>query len=175
MIGSPSVSTPTSGAIVAVAMTFTVEVLIPPKTSGRASGSSTERTISKPDIPMPRAASTASRLTCSTPTYAFVRIGGIASSASAPVTFQNSGVLGKNATKKAISAMLGTARPTLEIEIVANAPRRVCPSASPSGSETAIAIAIATAVTLRCVAISGSSSEPPTRAPPACDSRELKM
>ena len=44
MIGSPSVSTPTSGAMVAVAMTLTVEVLMPPKISGSASGSSTERT-----------------------------------------------------------------------------------------------------------------------------------
>ena len=68
MIGSPSVSTPTSGAIVAVAMTLTVDVRMPPKISGSASGSSTERTICAPDIPMPRAASTASRLTCRTPT-----------------------------------------------------------------------------------------------------------
>jgi hypothetical protein len=104
-----------------------------------------------------------------------VRIGGIASSASATVTFQNSGVDGKNATKNAISAMLGTARPTLETEIVANAPRRVWPSTSPSGSATAIAIAIAAAVTFRCVATSGHSSEPPTLAPPAFDSRAWKM
>ena len=68
MIGSPSVSTPTSGAMVAVAMTLTVEVLMPPKISGSASGSSTERTTSGPDMPMPRAASTVSRLTCWTPT-----------------------------------------------------------------------------------------------------------
>ena len=44
------------------------------------------------------------------------------------MTFQNSGVAGKNATKKAISARLGTARPTLEIEIVRKAQRPVCPS-----------------------------------------------
>ena len=71
--------------------------------------------------------------------------------------------------------MLGTARPTLETEIVANAPRPVWPSARPIGSETAIASPIATAVTFRCVHSSGSSSAPPTRAPPACDSREWKM
>jgi hypothetical protein len=68
MIGSPSVSTPTSGAMVAVARTLTVEIRIPPKISGSASGSSTERTICVPDMPIPRAASTASRLTWRTPT-----------------------------------------------------------------------------------------------------------
>ena len=46
MIGSPSVLTPASGAIVAVAITLTAEVRIPPKMSGSASGSSTLRTIS---------------------------------------------------------------------------------------------------------------------------------
>ncbi len=44
MIGSPSVTTPASGPSVAVAMTLTVEVVIPPKISGRASGSSTRAT-----------------------------------------------------------------------------------------------------------------------------------
>ena len=91
------------------------------------------------------------------------------------MTFQNSGVAGKNATKNAISAMLGTARPTFETEIVRNAPRPVWPSARPAGSATAIAIAIAAPVTSRCVHSSGSSSEPPTCAPPACDSRECRM
>ena len=104
-----------------------------------------------------------------------MRIGGIASRASATVTLQNSGVDGKNATKNAISATLGTARPTFETEIAANAPRPVCPSASPTGSATAIASAIARAVTFRCVPISGSSSEPPTFAPPVLDSRAWKM
>ena len=41
MIGSPSVITPASGAIVAVATTLTAEVRMPPKISGSASGSST--------------------------------------------------------------------------------------------------------------------------------------
>jgi hypothetical protein len=99
----------------------------------------------------------------------------MASRASATVTFQNSGVEGKNATKNAISATLGTARPVFETEIAANAPRPVWPSARPIGSAMAIAIAIDSAVTSRWVHSSGSSSEPPTRAPPACDSRELKM
>ena len=52
MIGSPSVTTPASGAIVAVAMTLTVDVLMPPKISGSASGSSTRRTICAPVMPI---------------------------------------------------------------------------------------------------------------------------
>ena len=48
MIGSPSVSTPASGAIVAVAITLTAEIRMPPKISGSASGSSTLRTICEP-------------------------------------------------------------------------------------------------------------------------------
>ena len=67
MIGSPSVTTPASGAIVAVAITFTAEMRIPPKISGSASGSSTRRTICAPVIPMPRAESTVSRSTWRTP------------------------------------------------------------------------------------------------------------
>ena len=67
MIGSPSVTTPAAGPSVAVAMTFTVEVFTPPKTSGRASGSSTRRRICAPVRPIPRAASTASGSTPRTP------------------------------------------------------------------------------------------------------------
>jgi hypothetical protein len=104
-----------------------------------------------------------------------VRIGGIASRASAIVTFQNSGVAGKNATNSAISATLGTARPTFEVEIARNAPRLAWPSQRPSGSATAIAIAIAAPVTFRWSHSSGRFSPPPTREPPAWDSSELKM
>jgi hypothetical protein len=71
--------------------------------------------------------------------------------------------------------MLGTARPTFETEIVANAPRPLWPSVRPIGSEIAIAIAIATPVSFRWTHRGSSSSLPPTRAPPASDSRELKM
>ena len=67
MIGSPSVTTPASGAMVAVATTFTAEMRIPPKISGSASGSSTRRTTWAPVIPMPRAESTVSRSTWRTP------------------------------------------------------------------------------------------------------------
>ena len=52
MIGSPSVTTPAAGPSVAVAMTLTVEVLTPPKTSGSASGSSTRRRICAPVRPI---------------------------------------------------------------------------------------------------------------------------
>jgi hypothetical protein len=51
-----------------VAITLTVDVLIPPKISGSASGSSTWRSTCLPDSPMPRAASTVSRSTCRIPT-----------------------------------------------------------------------------------------------------------
>ena len=68
MIGLPSVTTPASGAIVAVAITLTAEVRMPPKMIGSASGSSTLRTICAPVMPTPRAASTVSGSTCVTPT-----------------------------------------------------------------------------------------------------------
>ena len=68
MIGSPSVFTPASGAIVAVATTFTIEILMPPKMSGSASGSSTLRTISGSVMPIPRAESTVSGSTWVTAT-----------------------------------------------------------------------------------------------------------
>ena len=87
MIGSPSVCTLASGAIVAVATTFTAEVRRPPKIAGRASGSSILRTISMPVMPCPRAASTVSRSTWRTPTYVFVISGGIASRTSTAMTF----------------------------------------------------------------------------------------
>ncbi len=53
--------------MVAVAMTLTADVRTPPKSSGSASGSSTLRTIWKPVIPWPRAASTISGSTWRTP------------------------------------------------------------------------------------------------------------
>ena len=68
LIGSPSVTTPASGAIVAVAITLTTDVRMPPNSSGRASGSSIRRTLCSPVMPMPRAASTTSRSTWRTPT-----------------------------------------------------------------------------------------------------------
>ena len=72
-----------------------------------------------------------------------MRIGGIASSASASVTFRNSGLRGKNAMKSAISATLGTARPTLEVVMARNEPLPVWPRISPSGSAIASARPIA--------------------------------
>ena len=86
MIGSPSVTMPASGAIVAVATTLTIEMRMPPKMSGRAIGSSTWRTMSIPRMPIPREASTMPRSTWRTPTKVFVRMGGMARSTSASVT-----------------------------------------------------------------------------------------
>ena len=68
MMKSPSVSTPASGAIVAVATMLIAAVRMPAMIVGTASGSSTLRMISSSVIPMPRAASTASRSTWRMPT-----------------------------------------------------------------------------------------------------------
>ena len=103
-----------------------------------------------------------------------MRIGGIASSASASVTFRNSGLDGKNAMNSAISATLGTARPTLEVEIARNEPLPVWPRISPSGSAITSARPIATPHTFRCSQSSGRLWLPPT-GDPRWFSRELKM
>ena len=68
MIGSPSVTTPASGAIVAVATTLTADVRMPPKIVGSASGSSTLANDLDLGHALPRAASTISRSTWRTPT-----------------------------------------------------------------------------------------------------------
>ena len=76
---------------------------------------------------------------------------------------------------KTRTAKLGTARPTLAAVDAAIWPRPRWPSHSAIGIATAQAITIDSAVTCRCVHISGSSSAPPTCTPPATDSRSLKM
>ena len=165
MMGSPSVTTPASGAIVAVATTFTADVRIPPKTRPSESGSSTRRRICGPVMPIPRAASTASGSTSRTPTYAFVRIGGIASSVSASATFMKPAP--RNAKNTNSSAMAGTARPMFETLMARNAARRVWPNHRPMGSATAQAIAIATRQSLRCSQRSSPlAARPPTSPPP---------
>ena len=75
---------------------------------GTASGSSTRVMIPKSLIPIPRAASTASRSTCRMPTKALVRIGGIPSTIRAIATFRKPKPT--NATTSAISASSGIAR-----------------------------------------------------------------
>ena len=70
-----------------MAITFTAEMRTPAKMVGRANGSSTWRMICPSDRPIPRAESTISRSTWRMPTNVLVRIGGIASSTSASITF----------------------------------------------------------------------------------------
>ena len=83
-----------------------------------ASGSSTRRRICFSVIPMPRAASTTSASISLTETYAFVRIGGTASTTSAIRTTVNP--TGRKTTPIAITASVGSARPTFEMLIATN-------------------------------------------------------
>ena len=112
---SPRVLTPASEAIVAVAMMLIPPVRTPLMIVGTASGSSIRRRTWNPLIPIPRAASTASRSTWRMPTNELVRIGGIPSTASARVTLSSPTPM--KAATKAISASSGTARPALPSEI----------------------------------------------------------
>ena len=64
----PSPPPPTAAASTAVAMTCRTALRTPAATSGNASGSSTLRKTWPGVMPMPRAASTASRSTSRTPT-----------------------------------------------------------------------------------------------------------
>ena len=70
---------------------------------------------------MPRAASTTSRSTPSIAKYAFVRIGGTASTTSAAVLFQKP--TPKIVRPNAISTRLGSARPTFETLAAKKKPR----------------------------------------------------
>jgi hypothetical protein len=103
-----------------------------------------------------------------------VRIGGIASSTSASVRFVKPTPI--HAIKNAISARLGTARPTFEALMARNPPRPWCPSHSPIGMAITHAMAIAAAESFRCGQVSSHiCSRPPTCVPPAGDSRSEKM
>ena len=135
---SPRPPPPAIAAIVAVAITKMAAIRIPAKTSGSASGSSTRRSICVPVIPIPRAASTTSRSTPSTPKKAFVRIGGTASTTRATVLFQKP--IPKIVSPNAISTRLGRARPRFDALIAMNEPRWRCPSQTPMGSATKSAI-----------------------------------
>ena len=75
---------------------------------------------------MPRAASTVSRSTCRIPTNALVSIGGMPSTISAMVRVSIPGPM--KATKNAIRASSGTARPALPNEMARVSPRPRCPS-----------------------------------------------
>src|SRR5215212_8855394 len=87
---------------------------------------------------MPRADSTKSRSTPSTPTYALVRITGTARITSAIATFQKPMPIA--ASRMAMTARLGSARPTFETLIARKPPRWMWPSQIPIGSAIAAAI-----------------------------------
>ena len=111
MMKSPSVTTPASGAIVAVATMLTAAVRTPLMIVGTASGSSTLRITSSSVIPTPRAASTAPGSTWRMATNVLVRIGGIPSTISAMVSVSTPKPT--NAAMNAIRASSGIARPAL--------------------------------------------------------------
>ena len=117
---SPSVSTPASGAIVAVATIVIAPVRTPLISVGTASGSSTRRITSSSVIPIPRAASTAPRSTWRTPTNVLVRIGGIPRIISAIVTLSTPTPM--NAAIAAIRTSSGIARPALPIATASSSP-----------------------------------------------------
>ena len=111
-------STLASGAIVAVAITDTSEIRIPPMIVGSAIGISTRRTICAPVRPLPLAASTVSGSTPRMPTKVFVMIGGIASRTRATVTLRKP--TPRKAMKKTIRPSAGTARPMFEVLVARN-------------------------------------------------------
>ena len=119
-------------------------------------------------MPMPFAASTASGSTSSTATYAFVRTGGTATMTSATSTGQNP--KGRKTSATAITARLGSARPTFEALIARSEPRWRWPSQTPSGTAIASAIAIAAPDRITCSQVFSSSSRRSStmnsRAPP---------
>jgi hypothetical protein len=67
MMYRPRPPSATYAAIVAVEITCSTELRIPPMISGRAFGSSTPSSTSRPRIPIPRAASTTAGSTLRTP------------------------------------------------------------------------------------------------------------
>ncbi len=67
MMKRPRPPRATYAAMVAVEITCSVELRMPPMISGRALGSSTPSSTSRPRIPMPRAASTTAGSTLRTP------------------------------------------------------------------------------------------------------------
>ncbi len=160
--------------MIAVASTATEASRMPPKIVGSASGNSIKRTICSSLMPCPRAASTRSRSTWRTPTYVFVRIGGIASRISAKQTFVKP--VPRNATKNAMIASDGTARPMFATLPARNWPLPMCPSHSASGIAMAMAINTATDDTRKWFAARCPiSPRPPTSTVPARDSRASKM
>jgi hypothetical protein len=93
-------------------MTKTAASRIPAMISGRPSGSSTPVRICRSVSPIPRAASTTSRSTPSTPRYAFVRIGGIPITTSATVLLQKP--TPRTAIRRPMTTRTGSARPRVD-------------------------------------------------------------
>ena len=124
---------------------------------GTASGSSTLRITADSVIPIPRAASTASRSTWRTPTKVLVRIGGIPSTSSAIVRLKTPTPM--NAATIAIRPSSGIARPALPIATANSSPEPRWPKQTPNGSATAIEAASARTLIQICVQISSSTSD----------------
>ena len=132
---------------------------------GTASGSSTLRITSHSVIPIPRAASTASRSTWRTPTKVLVRIGGIPSTSRAIVRLNTPTPM--NAATIAIRPSSGMARPALPIATANPSPEPRWPNQTPNGSATATEAASARTLIQTCVHSRLSTSEsPPTSTPP---------
>ena len=147
----------TRAAMVAVAHTCTKASRMPEKMIGSASGSSTRRSTSPSDMPIPRAASTVSRSTSRMPTQVLVMIGGSANRASvtsvaSPARPNGPRTLEPNRPREssASRATIGIARPMLDTLTASVPPRPRCPSQTASGRPTTIAIATETTVSSRC-------------------------
>jgi hypothetical protein len=124
-------------ARVALATVCTAEVLMPAKITGAAMGNCMPVRIWPPDNPIPRAASMIPLSTSLSPVEALIRIGGIASAASATSADQNP--IPSNGKASARIARLGTARPTLPILMAIAAPTRVLRISRATGKAIAMA------------------------------------
>src|SRR5688500_10830340 len=130
-----------TAASVAVATTWTAEVRMPARMTGRAIGISRRPRIWLSRIPMPLAASTRSRSTWLRPTYVLSTMGGMASATSAMSDGQNPSPRpstrpnGKTIPSRPSEGM---ARPMLAMLTASTAPRPVWPMTSPTGSAISV-------------------------------------
>src|SRR5688500_35720 len=125
-----------TAASVAVATTWTAEVRMPARMTGRAIGISRRPRIWLSRIPMPLAASTRSRSTWLRPTYVLSTMGGMASATSAMSDGQNpSPRPSTRPSGKTIPSRPseGMARPMLAMLTASTAPRPVWPMTRPTG------------------------------------------
>src|SRR5687768_1223974 len=130
-----------TAASVAVATTWTAEVRMPARMTGRAIGISRRPRIWLSRIPMPLAASTRSRSTWLRPTYVLSTMGGMASATSAMSDGQNPSPRpstrpnGKTIPSRPSD---GIARPMLAMLTASTAPRPVWPMTRPTGSAISV-------------------------------------